>query len=424
MRIRKLYLKDIGPFDEVEFEFKPQQSGRAEIHILTGPNGCGKTTTLQALTNCEGVRNSELLAKRFRSGVSSEIQIFMTESPELNPKIVRIRPKDLPKSGIPNILNTQSKKRKWAAFAYTGYRIVASSKINAIQDFPENPLSEALDFNKRSTRGDGAIPFLGNSGAFTINQWIANNISKRALEKEKANTNQANKYASSIERLENVISEIIGYKINFDLRTSPLSLVVLANNTELDFDVLPDGLRSAISWIGDVLMRLDLISWEEDHPVNEQNIILFLDEIEVHLHPAWQRRILPAVQKLFSNAQIFLTTHSPFVVNSVDGAWIYELKVKEGKAYLGEVTQSKSGTSYQNVLREVFDIDEDFGAPAQADLDKFYQSRDAILQGDEVNETAFLRLAKKLAQQGVELQNIVIFELRQLNKIKNKTYEI
>ncbi|MBK7937436.1 MAG: ATP-binding protein [Lewinellaceae bacterium] len=51
--------------------------------------------------------------------------------------------------------------------------------------------------------------------------------------------------------------------------------------------------------------------WENDTPVFERNFILFLDEIEVHLHPAWQRKILPAVQKLFPNAQIFISTHSP-----------------------------------------------------------------------------------------------------------------
>ena len=135
------------------------------------------------------------------------------------------------------------------------------------------------------------------------------------------------------------------------------------------------------------------------------------------------------MQKLFPNAQIFLSTHSPFVVKSVDGAAVYELKVKEGKAYLGEVTESKSSRSYQNVLREDFDINEDFGQPIQPDLDLFYQYRNEILAGDEGNEAKFVKLAKKLAkesieQQSVELQNIIGFELRQINKIKGKNYHV
>ena len=66
-------------------------------------------------------------------------------------------------------------------------------------------------------------------------------------------------------------------------------------------------------------------------PIIEKNLILFLDEIEVHLHPAWQRKVLPVVQKLFKNSQIFISTHSPFVVNSVDDAWVYKLEVEEWK---------------------------------------------------------------------------------------------
>ena len=277
---------------------------------------------------------------------------------------------------------------------------------------------------KLTPREDALIFEKEAKNTFTLNQWLANSISKRAIEKEKNNPSQAKKFASAMVIVEKAISDIAGYEIKFDLKTSPLSLVACANNSELDFDLLPDGLRSAISWIGDILMRLDLMNTGDELPANEQHLILFLDEIEVHLHPAWQRKVLPAVQKLFPNAQIFLTTHSPFVVNSVDGAAIYELKVSEGQAYLGEVTESKSGQSYQNVLREVFDIEEDFGGQARIDLSKFYQQRDAILQDRKAPEPAFLKLAKKLAQQSLELQNIVTFELRQLSRIKGKKYEI
>ena len=200
---------------------------------------------------------------------------------------------------------------------------------------------------------------------------------------------------------------------------------------------MPDGLRATISWVGDLLMRLDSFDalrldspdWDQTLPINERRIFLFLDEIDVHLHPAWQRRILPVVKEFFPNATIFLTTHSPFVVNSIDGAAIYELQVEAGKAYLGEVTESKSSRSYQNVLREVFDIDEDFGQPIQLDLDLFYQYRNEILAGNESNEDKFIKLANKLAkesieQESVELQNIIGFELRQVNRIKGKNYSV
>ena len=413
MRIRKLYLKDIGPFDEVEFEFKPQEKGKAEIHILTGPNGSGKTTVLLALSHLSHVEtNSEdLFQKRFRSQENSLIKISneTSESEELYEYV-----------STPKLKNDEDFekaikhgfRKQLPAFAYSGYRAIRAYEVNAIQEMPDDLSKDSLAFEKHP-----------NSYQWT-NQWIANSISKRALEKEKQNLKKANKFASALNTLEKTLSEIIGYPLEFNLNTEPLNLNVKANNTELDFDVLPDGLRSLISWLADLLKRLDLETWENDLPVNEQEIFLFLDEIEVHLHPAWQRKVLPAVQKLLPNAQIFLTTHSPFVVNSVDGAAIYELKVKDGKAYLGEVTESKSSMSYRSVLREVFDIEKPFGGETQDELDKFQQQRDQLLKGEDVSEKQFIQRARKLAKQSEELLSIISLEIKQINIIKGTNYEL
>ena len=71
-------------------------------------------------------------------------------------------------------------------------------------------------------------------------------------------------------------------------------------------------------------MRLDAIPWENKSiPITEQKIFLFLDEIEVHLHPTWQYKILGIINNLLPNAQIFISTHSPFIINSIDNAKIY-----------------------------------------------------------------------------------------------------
>ena len=106
--------------------------------------------------------------------------------------------------------------------------------------------------------------------------------------------------------------------MEFVFQYEPLNVGLKINDEELEFDVLPDGVKSIISWIADLLMRLDRLKWKDNINILDRNFILLLDEIEVHLHPAWQRKILPVVQKLFKNAQIFIATHSPFVVGSID----------------------------------------------------------------------------------------------------------
>lgn len=224
----------------------------------------------------------------------------------------------------------------------------------------------------------------------------------------------------AINRVENVIQAITGWKVKFNLADNPLSVEININGIDLDFSVLPDGLKSIISWVADLLMRIDRIPWKlSDSPFN-RNFILLLDEIEVHLHPAWQRKVLPIIQKLFPNAQIIISTHSPFVTNSVDGAWIYRLKKEGTNSVLdGEPVLSENGKSYRTVLEEIFGIDKEFGEEVEKDLERFNQLKAKIIANElEFADPSFLELARSLSVQSVELESIIGMELKQISRIK------
>ena len=61
----------------------------------------------------------------------------------------------------------------------------------------------------------------------------------------------------------------------------------------------------------------------------EKPAILLIDEIENHLHPTWQRRVIPALLDHFPNLQIFATTHSPFVVAGLKSGQVHLLNRDE-----------------------------------------------------------------------------------------------
>ena len=63
----------------------------------------------------------------------------------------------------------------------------------------------------------------------------------------------------------------------------------------------------------------------EWHQFHQRNAILLIDEIENHLHPTWQRRVIPALRRHFPGLQIFATTHSPFVVAGLKRGQIHRL---------------------------------------------------------------------------------------------------
>lgn len=457
MKIRKLHLKNIGVFDDEEIEFKEcPTKDKAEIHILTGENGSGKTTILMALASCFKENQEILFSKRIRDKQQTSfleiiyfdkerIQFFVLQTHEQEqfnlPKDDKLRAKYIsfsskqrePNEDVENYIQASSigdsksqinttthlDNFRFAVFAYSGYRKIKDEPIEIGKEVDENPLFQSLDFVKEE------------NPKFTVNQWLGQNLLNSSLAQTKKKNDEAEHFNKKVQTLENVINDIIqeetkGNEIRFEMQ-SATKLVLIKNEQELDFDVLPDGLKSLISWIGDLLMRLDSLKWKDDTPIFEREIILFLDEIEVHLHPAWQRKVLPIVQKLFKNAQIFVSTHSPFVVNSVDDAWVYKLKVDEnGKAKVENVERSEDGKSYSYVLEETFDIKEEFGIEAEKELDEFYQLRNSILSNgsSEKDIKKITKMAKDIAKQSEELNTIIQIELRQINRKKGLNLKI
>lgn len=424
MKIRSLTLKNIGVFEDETISFPEKQDmDMAEIHILTGQNGTGKTTILQALAeltpemlhllDLSSFKIDKRILRKFKyQNSSSYVQLIDSYNYEYNLNYHGDFHGDFSEFSSPlDLLDTLHN----AAFAYSGYRFIEHQEnINIKEKENYNPLENALEFNKKNDAND-----------YSLNEWLANKMAQRNSAFFEGNKIEVEKYSRGIETLKQIIEQIIEIPIDFKFKNEKLKVVAVKQGQELDFDLLPDGLRSIISWLGDLIMRMDALKWKDDLPIFDREFILFLDEIEVHLHPSWQRKILPVVQKLFKNAQIFITTHSPFIVNSVDGAWIHKIELTDKGVKINPATISENGNSISYVLRETFGIKEEFGLEVNNDLEIFYQLRDKLLAGNlNGSENKFINLSKSLAIQSLELNTIIQFELRQINKILNTNYSL
>jgi predicted ATP-binding protein involved in virulence len=450
MKIRSLTLKHIGVFENETISFpEKKEKDKAEIHILTGQNGTGKTTILQALavgmldTNPYKLFKTLIslsfkknFYKRWSINGGGTVEVFFDKGLKIRlvgfevgqiifvsedknfDKIFSEKQQKLYQETLIEYKNQYV--HNFVAFSYSGYRFIEHEENVENKDKPKyNPLEKALEFDKTFTQND-----------YTLNQWLAINSSKRALARESGDKKGIERFDRNIKNIELIIKEITGKTIKFEtIYDTDLKIVANVEGKKLDFDLLPDGLRSLISWIGDLLMRMDALKWENDLPVFEREFILFLDEIEVHLHPSWQRKVLPVVQKLFKNAQIFITTHSPFIINSIDGAYIYELKLDaEGKCKV-ELPIGISDTSkpIDEVLNEVYDIEptQMYGNPVESEIEEFQVSlQKAYNKNKDFDRKEFLKKSKKLASRSSELRNNVQFELRQLSKSLAEDFSI
>jgi predicted ATP-dependent endonuclease of OLD family len=144
--------------------------------------------------------------------------------------------------------------------------------------------------------------------------------------------------------------------------------------------------------------------------------LLLLDEIDIHLHPAWQRKVIPVVQRVFPNAQIIASTHSPFVVTSAEDAHIVHFTVKDGKSTILDMHDSQGGSSYGAVLRDIFGIGSEFDVKTEEMFAAFHEAKNRLLRGETSDRNEVDRLASELGERSYEVAQMMGFELRQLDR--------
>ncbi len=127
-------------------------------------------------------------------------------------------------------------------------------------------------------------------------------------------------------------------------------LVITHHNRELKISQLSDGLKILVLMVSDIAHRLAVAN-----PVTvalQGRGIVLVDEIELHLHPRWQREILPSLQETFPNIQFIVTTHSPQMLSAIKRENIYILS--EGKLQMpsGDSFGRDSGSILEEIMSD------------------------------------------------------------------------
>ena len=121
-----------------------------------------------------------------------------------------------------------------------------------------------------------------------------------------------------------LISKALGDEYEFNGEFENGEYQVNQNGVKLPMGALSDGYRAYIGWVGDMLYHICMGAPSGAKLVENCGIVL-VDEIDLHLHPEWQRRVIPTLANTFPNIQFIFTTHSPIVVGSVEWSNIHVL---------------------------------------------------------------------------------------------------
>lgn len=96
----------------------------------------------------------------------------------------------------------------------------------------------------------------------------------------------------------------------------PKGFVIDKGEEKFSFDQLSDGEKSYIILTADIARLLAMANPNPNEDPLLASAIILIDEIDLHLHPLWQREVLPQLRKVFPHCQFIITTHSPFVLSS------------------------------------------------------------------------------------------------------------
>jgi len=139
-----------------------------------------------------------------------------------------------------------------------------------------------------------------------------------------------------------------------------------------------EGEKALIILIADIVYTLAISAVSENINILERTAIIMIDEVDTHLHPNWQRKVLGVLRKIFPNIQLIVTTHSPQVISSVHSENIISLD----NYSVNKIGQKTYGFDTNNVLNNIFDEDE---RPTQ--ITSIYKKFNAALSNNESIET-------------------------------------
>lgn len=161
------------------------------------------------------------------------------------------------------------------------------------------------------------------------------------------------------------------------------------NGVALPFRALSDGYKAYVGWIGDMLFHV-CMGIGKGLMLRDMHGVVLIDEIDLHLHPEWQKVVVPTLAEALPNVQFIVTTHSPLVVGSLEAGNLFTLRAENNAV---EVTQSADrvhGRSAEQILLSPYFGLQSTRAPETAE--QLAQLARAAASGTKGASASYLRL--------------------------------
>lgn len=191
---------------------------------------------------------------------------------------------------------------------------------------------------------------------------------------------------------------------------------------EMPLNFLSQGTQSTIQWVGHLVLGYAEY-YQYSRGFREKPGVVIVDEIDAHIHPSWQQRIIPTLLREFPNLQIFCSTHSPLMVAGLRAGQVHLLRRDDkGRAFVTRNRQDVIGWSSDEILRGLMEVEAPTDLETSARVEKLKELRSKeTLNPREKRELEALRMLVGEQVVGTPIED-ELFELRKvLGRLRKRT---
>ncbi|MCP4106648.1 MAG: AAA family ATPase [Desulfobacteraceae bacterium] len=368
--IVSLHVQEMGLFSRLDISFSPG------VNIIIGPNGCGKTSILKLICYCLSVEDLKFI--RIRKNAEFWIDAVMQQR--------KIR------CGAAGIVETDQEYRQLSVKMWGNiptddvddrYAPTKTIPYNLLAIGANRPVEyEHIGGMKKESKGverqnlyrKTNIKSLENAKLPSVKQWMINRYF--IIEKDWAEIKKNN-----WEKIMSILPKSSPYQaqLKFERIESDLEPIFSVNDKLCYFEELASGFKSFLSIIFSIADWCEGVNDGESGLLENAEGTVLIDEIDAHLHPEWQAKIIKTLTTIFPKLQFILTSHSPHIIASAEKYQVIAIPEHDGIVTLEPKDNDFRGWQLDFILEDLmgFSNEDELSADeVLVNIDKAYESGD------------------------------------------------
>ena len=234
---------------------------------------------------------------------------------------------------------------------------------------------------------------------------------------QKSGSEKSQKHLDKMHELlkSELFPEIKGFKFGrYELENDHVSVRFETIDGDMRFDELGFGYQTTLTWLTDFCKRMFELYPDAENPLHEEAVVL-VDEIDLHLHPKWQRDLVPTLSKIFPKVQFIVTTHSPHVLQSMEDVNLYVLR---RNAESGEIEAERSnvtnftGWTVEEILGVTMELGDDVLSVAYNAVKKDFE--EALRNKDRAAAQQYYERLDEMMRPGNPMRSIYRIRLEEM----------